>query len=1162
VSFSTQPISNFIPTLTSITSNIKYASKSSLFDSICYYPFDTNISNYGNTLNGPVVDATLTQTSGTIGIDTTTYKFGGGSLRSTTVLNKLTLGSYSANQNGYSFSCWFNVSVSNLTGMLFTFSNSSSPLVTRIFGYFSAGQLKMGVGGPTVSIITPTINTWYHMVWTLSKTNQSNVYINGTLTNSFTNLTYFSSALNANYILSDNPSITATEGFNGYIDEFFYFDNIITSQTIASLYSGKYFMDRSGDGLYSVSTSTTSINGNSYIYQSFNSTGTNYWNVNNTGTTKTSVIPIGGGTAQNVSGEWLQIQLPIQLIMTSFQMTSLSNSPTNLMIAGSNDGTIWYNSITCYNPTQINGLQLWLDANDYSTLVLTGSSLTQWNDKSGYHRNATKYGTSSTNATYSSTGFNGLPSIKIANDQELYCDMPKGTTSTAISALIVYTSRPSQFSGLLSRCDIFTAGPIDIYDKFRWFGNSSNYNYISSSFHVGNASSPSLLSFTTTLNSWNEYVNGTSTLSSTAVNYFGDTTNFIYIGTRADRGIKFDGYISEVLVYNKVLTTTERQNLEGYLAVKWNIQNLLPKNHPYYKLSLYNNNSYQYYRFICTAPLTGNVALSNVKFNGIPNSFIFNNLSYYTTYNIDLKAVYSIGTSQPAKLILTYTPPNTVSLPKIYYYFFRYIDVSSNGLNIANYATGSAVFDASMSTTNMITNANNYLSLNGLNYISLPKFTTTTNGISINLNVNSTSIINNSRIFDYDCNKIYNILCDVSSGNIQFAVLENDNTSIQAGSLTYNYGTPTFSNYTTPWGAYTTNSFSIAVSADETKAIISYNINANYLIYFSIFTNGSWSSFTQTLQTNPLINNCRVALSANGLRGIISSYENYVYYFTWNGINYTTCTQTLDTTARKWYGIDMTPDGSMIVAIVSSGSPYFAVWNGSNYTSFTQTLDTSYNCYNGIGISNDKTMIAYSTTSMNIAVAYWNGTNFNKPLYLISTTGGGAIQDVKIAPNNKIIFILTTSQTTSSVLWYSMFNGTSFNAFVGVSTTSIPNTINGWGLHITKDGKSIYATNGNYGYIYKTDITSLTTTKNINNSNSITAGQIISSFQNWTWTMTPTNQSNTVSTWNIYLNSVLYATQTGMPYPCSILRTTNYVGRDQSNSNKFNGNLQNLYLYT
>jgi hypothetical protein len=53
------------------------------------------------------------------------------------------------------------------------------------------------------------------------------------------------------------------------------------------------------------------------------------------------------------------------------------------------------------------------------------------------------------------------------------------------------------------------------------------------------------------------------------------------IGANSGAGEVFNGNFYDVLVYSTALTTTQRQDVEGYLAWKWGIQTTLPSNHPY-----------------------------------------------------------------------------------------------------------------------------------------------------------------------------------------------------------------------------------------------------------------------------------------------------------------------------------------------------------------------------------------------------------------------------------------------------------------------------------------------------------------------------------------------------------------------------------------------------
>lgn len=78
------------------------------------------------------------------------------------------------------------------------------------------------------------------------------------------------------------------------------------------------------------------------------------------------------------------------------------------------------------------------------------------------------------------------------------------------------------------------------------------------------------------------FLNGSNTVSSPSFS-FGSGTNLTvnigYSGYNENDG--FNGYISEVIVYTTPLTTTQRQQVEGYLAWKWGLQANLPSTHPW-----------------------------------------------------------------------------------------------------------------------------------------------------------------------------------------------------------------------------------------------------------------------------------------------------------------------------------------------------------------------------------------------------------------------------------------------------------------------------------------------------------------------------------------------------------------------------------------------------
>jgi hypothetical protein len=65
------------------------------------------------------------------------------------------------------------------------------------------------------------------------------------------------------------------------------------------------------------------------------------------------------------------------------------------------------------------------------------------------------------------------------------------------------------------------------------------------------------------------------------------TTQGFGVGTEFGSGVYAPSptnnfQICEIILYNSVLTTTQRQQIEGYLAWKWGLQKSLPSNHPFY----------------------------------------------------------------------------------------------------------------------------------------------------------------------------------------------------------------------------------------------------------------------------------------------------------------------------------------------------------------------------------------------------------------------------------------------------------------------------------------------------------------------------------------------------------------------------------------------------
>ena len=235
------------------------------------------------------------------------------------------------------------------------------------------------------------------------------------------------------------------------------------------------------------------------------------------------------------------------------------------------------------SPTQIPGCQLWLDAADPNSLTLTGSNVTQWRDKSGNGNNSSVVG-SITN----SGKINSLAAMQYPGTAPNYFIGPvvnSGSTLTAFSVFVMNSSsyvvarilslaKPGGFdyNTTLHTAAIQRNGTA----SFLSFRNNANLGAVTPVF--GSPVQVCTL-FDGVRNTF--YSNGTQGTSVASSGDFGYTQYEIGGSFGEESLVPLNGLIGEVIVFHSALTTTQRQQVEGYLAWKWGLQANLPSNHPY-----------------------------------------------------------------------------------------------------------------------------------------------------------------------------------------------------------------------------------------------------------------------------------------------------------------------------------------------------------------------------------------------------------------------------------------------------------------------------------------------------------------------------------------------------------------------------------------------------
>jgi hypothetical protein len=257
---------------------------------------------------------------------------------------------------------------------------------------------------------------------------------------------------------------------------------------------------------------------------------------------------------------------------------------TGINIGGAGSGTvseiIMYNSalstsnrqsVESYLTTKWNiqvqtpiftGLELWLDGADPTgtgSRYPDGSNVLTWVDKSGNGYNGSNTGnTSHTNGqiSVSDSAYFTSPYVPTLTNQTIFAVM--NFPSSAITNMYIV-------SGTYGDLDTTKGMEFKVIAYSNYIQVGNRYGDVKLESPTITPSTQHLVSITITPGNTSLYVDGILQVSS-------NVTFTYYTTTTTIGAVNGSGKISEVLMYNTVLSSNDRQKVEGYLTKKWFLQ--------------------------------------------------------------------------------------------------------------------------------------------------------------------------------------------------------------------------------------------------------------------------------------------------------------------------------------------------------------------------------------------------------------------------------------------------------------------------------------------------------------------------------------------------------------------------------------------------------------
>lgn len=281
-----------------------------------------------------------------------------------------------------------------------------------------------------------------------------------------------------------------------------------------------------------------------------------------------------------------------------------------------------------WSPLNIPGCVMWLDATDPTNngaSLSNNDPISKWYDKSSnsYTLDAgtsIPFYSSNTNGIYFD-GSSRYQSDTVTLDATNHCLM--AVINAPSPAAYVFNFQRTKSLG--TDYIIFPYKDKDLVSDYSYYVTSydgTDIDRLHSQLAIQNTSLvTNLITANIATNEQLIYLNGNLTNSSnvplTIETSLGFSLGASYVD-RLDTLTYFNGTINEVLIYDRQITTDERQQIEGYLARRWDFLSLLPNENPYKNMLPFQNT------LLLPTPQTNPIFMTNAnpssQFSSVKNT--------------------------------------------------------------------------------------------------------------------------------------------------------------------------------------------------------------------------------------------------------------------------------------------------------------------------------------------------------------------------------------------------------------------------------------------------------------------------------------------------------------------------------------------------------------